>query len=464
MRLFRVFKEFQAGGLMNIHQKSYKDKLVTSEEAASMVKSGDKLYYSEFTLFPHSLDLALSKRVAEGKVDNLKINGVCLIKVPEVIKADPEQKRVVFSDWHFSAVSRRLGEQGLLSYIPMSYHQGPHIMRKYIDYDVSFISAAPMGKNGNFNIGISNSMSSAAISKSRKIIVEVNKNIPRCLGGNQEFIHVSKVDHIIEGEHPALAEISMKQSSDEERRIASFIMKEINEGCCLQLGIGGLPNLIGGIIGEMGIPDLGVHTEMLVDAFADLYEKGLVTGARKNTDKGKMTYTFAMGTKRLYDFLNNNPACASYPVDYINDAKIISQNDNVVAINNAIELDLTGQVCSESSGFRQISGTGGQLDYIYGAFLSRGGKGIIALKSTFIDKDGRVGSTIKPVLSAGAVVTVPRSIVQYVVTEYGIVQLKGKNTKERAEALISICNPDFREELIREGGRMGLWGKRGHMS
>ncbi|WP_027358874.1 acetyl-CoA hydrolase/transferase family protein [Desulforegula conservatrix] len=447
---------------MNIHQQSYKNKVITAKEAAAMVKTGDNIYYSEFTLFPHSLDLALSKRIMDGELENLKLSVVCLIKVPEVIKADPEQKRVTTSDWHFSAVSRRLGEQGLISYVPMTYHQGPHIIRKYIDYDVAFISAAPMGKNGNFNIGISNSMSSAAISKSKKIIVEINKNIPRCLGGNQEFIHVSKVDHIIEGEHPALAETSMKQASDEDKKIASYIINEIREGCCLQLGIGGLPNLIGGIIGEMGIPDLGVHTEMMVDSFADLYEKGLVSGAKKNTDKGKMTYTFAMGTKRLYDFLNNNPACASYPVDYINDAKIISQNDNVVAINNALEIDLTGQVCSESSGHKQISGTGGQLDYIYGAFLSRGGKGIIAMKSTFNDKDGQLKSTIRPVLSQGAIVTLPRSIVQYVVSENGIVQLKGKNTKERAEALISISHPDFREDMIKEADKMGLWGKRGH--
>lgn len=447
---------------MNIHQQSYKNKVITAKEAAAMVKTGDNIYYSEFTLFPHSLDLALSKRVMDGELEDLKLSVVCLIKVPEVVKADPEQKRVTTSDWHFSAVSRRLGEQGLISYVPMTYHQGPHIMRKYIDYDVAFISAAPMGKNGNFNIGISNSMSSAAISKSKKIIIEINKNIPRCLGGNQEFIHVSKVDHIIEGEHPALAETSMKQASDEDKKIASYIINEISEGCCLQLGIGGLPNLIGGIIGEMGIPDLGVHTEMMVDSFADLYEKGLVSGAKKNTDKGKMTYTFAMGTKRLYDFLNNNPACASYPVDYINDAKIISQNDNVVAINNALEIDLTGQVCSESSGHKQISGTGGQLDYIYGAFLSKGGKGIIAMKSTFNDKDGQLRSTIKPVLSKGAIVTLPRSIVQYVVSEHGIVQLKGKNTKERAEALISISHPDFRDDMIKEADKMGLWGKRGH--
>lgn len=447
---------------MNVHQQSYKKKLITAKEAAAMVKTGDRLYYSEFTLFPHSLDLELSKRIIDGQVEDLDISVVCLIKVPEVIKADPDQKKVKFRDWHFSAVSRRLGEQGLISYVPMTYHQGPHIIRKYVDYDVAFISAAPMGKNGNFNIGISNSMASAAIQKSKKIIIEVNKNIPRCLGGNQEFIHVSKVDHIIEGEHPALAETPMKQVTEEDRKIAGYIIKEINEGCCLQLGIGGLPNLIGGIIGEMGIPDLGVHTEMLVDSFADLYEKGLISGARKTTDKGKMAYTFAMGTKRLYDFLNNNPACASYPVDYINDAKIISQNDNVVAINNAIEIDLTGQVCSESSGHKQISGTGGQLDYIYGAFLSKGGKGIIAMKSTFEDKDGQLKSTIKPFLSTGAIVTLPRSIVQYVVTEHGLVQLKGKNAKERAEALISISHPDFRNDLLKEADKMGLWGKRGH--
>ena len=194
-----------------------------------------------------------------------------------------------------------------------------------------------------------------------------------------------------------------------------------------------------------------------MDSYVDLYLAGKITGARKTTDRYKMVYTFAMGTKKLYDFLDNNPACAIYPVNYTNDPRIIALNDNFIAINNAIEIDLYGQVCSESVGTRQISGTGGQLDFIYGAFHSHGGKGMICLSSTFTDKDGRVQSRIRPTLTPGAVVTVPRSITSYVVTEYGIVNLKGKSTWQRSADLISIAHPDFRDELIKEAEKMKIW-------
>ena len=208
-------------------------------------------------------------------------------------------------------------------------------------------------------------------------------------------------------------------------------MKEIEDGACIQLGIGGLPNVIGSMLAESDLKDLGIHTEMLVDSMVDLYNEGKVTGNCKTIDRFKMVYTFAMGTNKLYEFLHNNPACASYPVNYTNDPRIIGVNSKVVAINNAIEVDLFGQVCSESVGTAHISGTGGQFDFIFGAFNSRGGKGIIGISSTFSDKNGKLHSRIVPTLRPGSIVTVPRSIVQYVATEFGIVQLKGKSTWER---------------------------------
>jgi acyl-CoA hydrolase len=202
---------------------------------------------------------------------------------------------------------------------------------------------------------------------------------------------------------------------------------------------------------------------MLVDSCVDLYNAGRVTGKKKNIDQFKMSYTFAMGTKKLYDFLDRNPTCASYPVNYINDPRVISFNSKVVAINNAIEVDLFGQVCSESVGTEQKTGTGGQLDFIFGAFQSKGGKGIISLSSTHKDKEGKLHTRIVPSVTPGSIVTVPRSIVQYVATEYGVVQLKGKSTWERAESLISIAHPDFRDELIRQADKMKIWikGNRG---
>jgi acyl-CoA hydrolase len=242
-----------------------------------------------------------------------------------------------------------------------------------------------------------------------------------------------------------------------DEAIASLIVSQIEDGSCLQLGIGGMPNAVGKLIARSDVRDLGVHTEMLADAYLDMYEAGRITNARKALDQGKMTYTFALGSRRLYDFLHDNPACASYPVDYTNRLVHISANDKVVSINNALEVDLYGQVSSESSGFRHITGTGGQFDFAYGAYHSQGGKSFICLSSTVADAKGTVRSRIRPFFSPGTVVTLPRTITHHVVTEYGIACLKGKSTWERAEALIEIAHPDFRDELVREAEKMRVW-------
>jgi butyryl-CoA:acetate CoA-transferase len=435
----------------------YKEKLITADEAVSFVKSGDKIFYGEFVMFPEVLDEALAKRIHQLK--NIDIRGVCFSRVPKIVEADPGREHVIMNDWHFGTVSRRLHDANLCNYIPLCYHQGPRTIRKYRDFDVAFVLVAEMDRNGYFNYGLANSLTSAVLSKAKKIIIEVNKNVPYCFGGNRESIHISRVDYIVESNQTPLAEVKPGQPREVDRRIAEHIMKEIEDGACLQLGIGGLPNLIGRMIAESDLKDLGVHTEMLVDSFVDLYNAGRVTGRKKSVDHLKMAYTFAMGTKKLYDFLDHNPTCASYPVSYINDPRMIAFNNKVVAINNAIEVDLYGQVCSESVGDSQKSGTGGQLDFIFGAFMSKGGKGIISLSSTYTDKDGNLQSRIVPTVEPGSIVTVPRSIVQYVATEFGVVQLKGKSTWERAEALISIAHPDFQEELIRQADQMKIWVK-----
>ncbi len=433
----------------------YQQKLITADEAASYVKSGDRIFYSEFILIPESLDEALAKRVPQLK--NIDLRCVCTARVPKIVEADPKREHVIMNDWHLSTAGRRLHDENLCNYIPFSYHQGPRTIQKYLDFDVAFITVAEMDKNGYFNYGLCNSLTGAVLDKTKKIIVEVNTNVPYCYGGNKESIHISKVDYIVEGKNPPLAEVKPAPPKDVDRRIAEHIMKEIQDGSCIQLGIGGLPNLIGQMIAESDLKDLGIHTEMICDSIVDLYNAGKVTGKRKSADKGKIVYTFGMGTKKLYDFLDRNPTCSSYPVNITNDPRIISFNDKVVAINNAIEVDLYGQVCSESSGIHQKTGTGGQLDFIFGAFQSHGGKGIISLSSTFKDKEGKLHSRIVPTVEAGSIVTVPRSIVQYVTTEYGMVQLKGKSTWERAEALISIAHPDFREALIKEAQHMKIW-------
>jgi butyryl-CoA:acetate CoA-transferase len=442
--------------MKNVHTE-YKEKLVSADEAASFVKSGDKIFYSEFVLFPETLDEAMSKRIHQLK--NIDLRTVCTTRVPKMVEADPGREHVIMNDWHFGNVSRRLHDMNMCNYIPLSYHQGPRTIRKYLTFDLAFVVVAEMDKNGYFNYGICNSLTGAVLSKAKKVVVEVNKSVPYCYGGNRESIHISRVDYIVEGNDTPLAEVKPQAPKDVDRRIAEHIMKEIEDGSCLQLGIGGLPNMIGQMIAQSDLKDLGIHTEMLVDSCVDLYQAGRITGRKKMIDHLKMSYTFAMGTKKLYDFLDRNPTCASYPVNYINDPRIISINPKVVAVNNAIEVDLFGQVCSESVGPVQKSGTGGQLDFIFGAFQSKGGKGIISLSSTFKDKEGKLHSRITPTVQPGSIVTVPRSIVQYVATEYGIVQLKGKSTWERAEALISIAHPEFRDELVRQADVMKIWIK-----
>ena len=438
-------------GFMN----DYRSKVTTAEKAVKIVNSGNCIFYGEFVLFPQLLDKALADRIHE--LQNIDVRGVCFTKLPKIVEEDPEGKHTTVSDYHFGGISRKLHDNNQCYYIPITYHQAPRLTRKYLSPDIAFITTSPMDKNGYFNYGVANSITGANLSKAKKIIVEVNENVPYCLGGNFESIHVSKVTKIVETSNPTLIQIPATSASETDKEIAKHIMNEIEDGATIQLGIGGLPNLIGELIAKSDLKDLGIHTEMLVDSCVDLYESGKVTGRKKNIDHFKMTYTFAMGTNKLYDFLDHNPTCASYPVNYVNDPRMIALNPKVTAINNAVEVDLFSQICSESAGYRQISGTGGQFDFIFGAFNSTGGKGIVAVTSTYTDKDGTLKSRIVPTLKPGAIVTVPRSISHYIVTEYGIAMMKGKSTWQRAEALINIAHPDFRESLIKEATKMNIW-------
>ena len=235
-------------------------------------------------------------------------------------------------------------------------------------------------------------------------------------------------------------------------------MEQIPNGACLQLGIGGMPNAVGSLIAQSDLKDLGVHTEMYVDAFVDIANAGKITGANKAIDKGRQVYAFGAGTKKLYDYLNNNPACMSAPVDYTNDVRTISQLDNFMSINNAVDLDLFGQVNAESAGVKNISGAGGQLDFVLGAYLSKGGKSFICCSSTFMDKKtGQLQSRIRPTLANGSIVTDTRANIHYLVTEYGLVNLKGLSTWQKAEAIISVAHPDFRDQLIADAEKMHIW-------
>lgn len=438
------------------YSEEYRRKLVPVDEALKVVKSGDLVHYGEFVMNSRYLDEALARRVDE--LENVKIRTVTCPFPPQTVLADPERKHFIFNDWHFSGASRKLHDKNLCNYIPLTYHEGPTFYeRGYIPVDVSLIMVTPMDEHGFFNLGTSNSITPAVTDAAKVVIAEVNTSVPRCLGGCRESIHISKIDYIVEGDNKPMIEVPPAPVSEVDKKVAALIMEEIQDGACLQLGIGGMPNAIGAMIAQSDLKDLGVHTEMLVDSFVDMYEAGRITGQRKQLDRGKMVYTFAMGTNKLYEFMNNNPVCASYPVDYTNNPFVIGQNDNMMCINNAVQVDIYGQVASESSGPRHISGTGGQLDFIFGSYKSKGGKGFICLSSTYKDEDGTIKSRIVPTLEPGTIVTVPRTLNYYVVTEYGKAMLKGKSTWERAEALIDIAHPDFRDELIREADRLKVW-------
>jgi acyl-CoA hydrolase len=322
--------------LSDIVKWQYQEKLITPDQAAKLVKSGDHVFYSEFAMFPEVLDEALSKRVDE--LQDVRIRSVSYTKIPKVVQVDPSRQHFWLEDWHMTKAGRSLHDQDLCNYIPITYHQGPRITKKYEKVDVAFVQVAKPDARGFFNLGPSNSVTPAYMSKAKTIVVEVNENVPHCLGGNGESIHISQVDHVVEGNHSPLIQIPEAVPTETDYKIADFIMQEIEDGCTIQLGIGGLPNVIGAKIADSDLLDLGIHTEMLVDSCVDMYNAGRITGARKNVDTYKMTYTFAMGTDKLYKFLDHNPICASYGVNYTNDPRIIALNDKVIAINSAIEV------------------------------------------------------------------------------------------------------------------------------
>ncbi len=358
-----------------------------------------------------------------------------------------------------SGLERKYINRGCAYYAPIRYSELPRYYRESATKnDVAMFQVTPMDKHGYFNFGPNASHLMAVCETSKKIIVEVNENMPRCLGGFENGIHISQVDYIVEGENPAIGELGAGgEPTDVDIAVAKLIVEEIPNGACLQLGIGGMPNTVGSMIAESDLKDLGVHTEMYVDAFVDIAKAGKINGSKKNIDRFRQTFGFGCGTKKMYDYLDNNPEMLSAPVSYTNDIRSVSSLDNFISINNAVDLDLFGQVNAESAGVKHISGAGGQLDFVLGAYLSNGGKSFICCSSTFKTKDGTLKSRILPTLNPGSIVTDTRANVHYVVTEYGKVNLKGLSAWQRAEALISIAHPDFRDELIAEADKMKIW-------
>ena len=440
-------------------QGEYKTKLISAEFAASLVKSNYRLHFGVGTGTSVYMDRALEERLKDDTLlRGVEIQTEVAVRndYMETFKAKQPVERVRFYSSHFTGMDRRMSESGNTWYVPIMFNEEPlYWSLEGNQFDICCIQVAPMDKYGNFNFGPTNADLHGIIKASKKVIVEVNEKMPIALG-YESHINISDVNYIIEGDSPDIPESLPKDADPEDRRIAEYIVSEIRNGSVLQLGIGAVPNSIGKMLAESDIRDLGGHSEVLVDAFMNLYYAGKLTN-NKTRDKGLSVYTAAVGSKALYDFIDDNPICCCAPVDYVNNVHTISEIDNFISINSCIGLDLFGQVCSESAGYRQVSGTGGQLDFVQGAFASKNGKSFMCTHSTRRDSNGKLHSLIHPVLPAGSIVTTPRAAVNYVVTEFGAVNLKGKSTWQRAEMLISIAHPDFREDLIREAEKMGIW-------
>ena len=433
----------------------YQKKLTTPEEAVKIVKSGDWVDYTWSLSIPYELDAALAKRAPE--LYDVKVRGGNTMSVPAIFAAGPEH--FTYNSVHCSGIDRKYMDSGVVFYNPIRYSELPSYYENMEPNDVTMVRTTPMDEHGYFNFGPSCSHLGAIMEHSKKIIVEVNENIPHCLGGFDQEIHISQVDMVVESANQPMATLGSTEPSATDIKMAEYIFEDLVDGSCLQLGIGKTPNAVGSMIAQSDLKDLGVHTEMYVDAFMELAKAGKITGRKKKIDPGRQVYGFAAGSQELYDYLDNNPECMAAPVSYTNDIARISSIDNFMSINSGINVDLFGQVASETAGLRHISGAGGQQDFVLGAYLSEGGKSFLCVPAVRVNKDGSKTSNILPTMPQGTVMTCTRTNTHYLVTEFGKVNLKGMSTWERAEKVISIADPDFRDELIAEAEKMHIWRK-----
>jgi 4-hydroxybutyrate CoA-transferase len=428
---------------------TYRDRLCSADEAVRSVASGEKIYLGSGCATPHGLVEALVRRAPE--LQDVEIIHHLTLGDPPYIGPDMAG-HFRCSDCFVGANTREAVNEGRADYVPVHLHEMPRLFRRgVIPLDCAMVVLSPPDEHGFCSFGIEVGVTKPAALSAKRIVAEVNRRMPRTLGDS--FIHVSKIDAFVEVDRD-LDEFRPAPPTEVERAIGRNVAELIGDGACLQLGLGAIANAALEFLGDRR--DLGVHTEMFTEALPDLVRRGVVTGERKTFHPGKVVAGFIMGTREVYDFAHDNALIEFHPTDYVNHPVNIARNENMVAVNSAIQVDLTGQVCSDSIGQRIHSGFGGQADFMRGASLSKGGLPVIALPST--TDDGSI-SRIVPLLDPGAGVVLTRADVHVVVTEYGVAPMLGRNVRQRAEALISVAHPDFREPLLEQARQRGLFGR-----
>ncbi len=440
-------------------QQIYSEKFTTPADAASHIKSGDRIAYGFAHLTPYVMDDAIADRIEAGELEGLEFEmALSMRRRPyAVFERSKSIEQARFTSLHMLGIDRTMQDAGRDWFTPILFSEVPSFWGPGNDFDACCIQVTPMDENGDFNFGPAPTDIRAILKNSKLIIFEENPSIPVC-HGPENYWNVRDIDFVVKGSDTRLAEFSSKPGGEVERQAAKHIMDLIEDGSTLQLGIGTLPDMIGEMLAKSDKGDFSIHTELFSDPYLKIIEAGKVTNS-KQTDPGKTVYTVALGTRDVFDYLDGNPDCIAAPVEYVNNFRTISGIDKFISVNGCLNVDLYGQVCSESIGFKHITGTGGQLDFVLAAYASKGGKSFLCVNSTGKLEDGRFSANIRPLLDKGQIVPTPRAAVHYIVTEYGAVDLKGFSTWRRAEKLISIAHPDFRDELIREADKMGLWSR-----
>ncbi len=420
-----------------INKASYSEKIVSADEAITHIKDHDHLVFSHAAGTPQLIPEALTR----NKDNYYDVEIFHMLAFGDAAYVQEEMKGHFRHNAGFvGANTRKAIAKNNADYTPCFFHEVPILFRKkQLPVDVAVIQITPPDKNGNCSFGVSCDYTKPASQEARLVIAEMNDQLPYIGGDN--FIHVSELDYIVETSRP-IYEVPPPTITPIEEAIGNYCAELVDNGSTLQLGIGAIPDAV--LKALKGKKDLGIHTEMFSDGAIELIERGIINGKKKTLHPGKIIASFLMGTKNFYDFINCNSMIELYPVDYVNHPLTIMKNANIIGINSCIEIDLMGQVVSESIGNKQFSGTGGQVDFIRGTSMAPGGKSIIAMPST---ASKGTKSRITPLITEGAAVTTSRNDVDYIVTEYGIAHLKGKSLRKRAELLINIAHPDFRDEL-----------------